>query len=354
DCEFCDITALFGRKPRYKTPAQLAAELDALYALGWRRGIFLADDNFIADRRAAWDLAQTLQAWQAARGFPYAFTIQASLNLGRDSDLLKLLAAAGVNAVFLGIASPDEASLRQTRKTVNLRHPLDESVEAIVRAGMRPLGGMILGFDGEEPGAGRRIVDLIDRLAIPESTLMMLQALPQTALWRRLETEGRLRAEGTALDQTQLTNFQPTRPLRELATEFVEAFWQLYDPKAHLDRTHRCFRRMGAPPFKRRPQRPSWAKLRDLAVTMRALATVVWRQGVLRSTRWKFWLYLADILLHNPRVCGHYLSVCAHEEHFLPFRAITRDQILSALAAREAEPAAPSSRPTTPVAAFPR
>ena len=77
---------------------------------------------------------------------------------------------------------------------------------------------------------------------------------------------------------------------------------------------------MGAPKCKL-PSKPiSWVELR-------ALLIIVWRQGIKRSTRWKFWHHLFSMMKRNPAVWKHYLSTCAHEEHFLEYRQIVRDQI---------------------------
>ena len=50
-CDFCNVTALLGHVPRLKTVAQIIAELDQLYAAGWRRNVFFVDDNFIGNKR---------------------------------------------------------------------------------------------------------------------------------------------------------------------------------------------------------------------------------------------------------------------------------------------------------------
>jgi radical SAM superfamily enzyme YgiQ (UPF0313 family) len=325
-CEFCDIIVLYGRKPRTKTPAQILKELDYLYELGWRRSVFMVDDNFIGNKRNVKLLLKDLKVWMAEHQYPFTFNTEASVDLAEDAELMDLMVECNFNAVFLGIETPDEESLSMTKKFQNTRSSLAESVEKIARAGIRVMAGFIIGFDGEKSGAGDRIVRFVEQTTIPTTTFGMLQALPNTALWHRLQKEGRLRDGKYAnLNQTTLLNFVPTRPVEEIAREYVEAFSQIYEPKAYLDRAYRHFLILGAPkvsvPFKM----PSW-------VEVRALLTVCWRQGIKRSTRWMFWHHLFSIIKHNPKVWDHYISVCAHNEHFMEYRQIVRDEIEAQIA----------------------
>lgn len=324
-CEFCDIIVLYGRKPRTKTPAQFLAELERLYELGWRRTIFLVDDNFIGNKRNVKLLLKELKVWMAERNYPFHFNTEASVDLAKDQELLDLMVECNFNAVFLGIETPDEDSLALTQKYQNNRDPLLDSVDTIIRSGLRVIAGFIIGFDGEKPGAGDRIVRFAEQAAIPTPMFSMLQALPDTALWIRLEKEGRLRGKGANINQTTLMNFIPTRPLEEITREFIDGFWQLYDPSAYLDRTYRHFLKLGAPRHKTNLRKVSWT-------SVRALLTICWRQGVVRKTRFRFWLNLLGIFRHNPRVWDHYLSICALSEHFLEYRQIVKDQIEEQLA----------------------
>jgi radical SAM superfamily enzyme YgiQ (UPF0313 family) len=320
-CEFCDIIVLYGRKPRTKTPEQLLKELDYLYELGWRRSVFMVDDNFIGNKRNVKLLLKELKIWQKERQYPFRFNTEASVDLAQDQELMDLMVECFFDAVFLGIETPDEASLSLTKKFQNTRSSLAESVEKITRAGLRVMAGFIIGFDGEQKGAGDRIVRFVEQTTIPTTTFAMLQALPNTALWYRLEKEGRLREgkDGT-INQTTLMNFIPTRPLEDIAREYVSAFWQIYEPQKYLDRTYRHFLILGAPKCKAPAKLPS-------LVDLKALAIVCWRQGFRRKTRWMFWHHLIGILVHNPGVFEHYLAVCAHNEHFLEYRQIVKDQI---------------------------
>lgn len=325
-CEFCDIIVLYGRKPRTKTPTQLLEELAYLYNLGWRRGIFMVDDNFIGNKRNVKLLLKELKIWQANHQYPFRFNTEASVDLAADPELMELMVQCNFDAVFLGIETPDEESLQLTKKFQNTRDSLTETVGKIIEAGLRPMAGFIIGFDGEKKGASDRIVQFVEDAAIPTAMFGMLQALPNTALWQRLEKEGRLRIHGKQdINQSTLMNFEPTRPIEDIAREYIEAFWELYEPETFLDRTYRCFLKLGAPQCKAAFKLPSW-------VDIRALAIVIWRQGVKRKTRWKFWHHLFGIFRHNPAVWEHYLTVCAHNEHFLEYRQIVRDEIQNQLA----------------------
>ena len=331
-CEFCDIIVLYGRKPRTKSPEQLLAELEYLYELGWRRSVFMVDDNFIGNKRNVKLLLQALKVWQAEHKYPFRFNTEASVDLAADPELMALMVDCNFDAVFLGIETPDEESLQLTKKFQNTRSSLVDTVEAIIKAGLRPMAGFIIGFDEEKSGAGQRIIDFVEAAAIPTAMFGMLQALPNTALWERLQKEGRLRVSDHRQDinQTTLMNFIPTRPITEIAQEYVDAFWTLYDEEVYLKRNYRCFLKLGAPTVKAPFKWPSF-------IDLRAFLVVIWRQGIKRKTRWLFWRYLWDILQHNPQVWEHYITLCAHNEHFSSYREIVRSQIESQLRAWQAE-----------------
>jgi radical SAM superfamily enzyme YgiQ (UPF0313 family) len=282
-CEFCDIIVLYGRKPRTKTPAQLLAELQTLYDLGWRRSIFVVDDNFIGNKRNAKLLLRELIPWMAERGYPFSLSTEASVDLAQDQELLDLMIAANFRAVFVGIETPDTDSLSLTQKYQNTRTSLIEAVQTINQAGLRVMAGFIIGFDGEKPGAGDRIIDFVEATAIPQALFSMLQALPNTALSQRLQKEGRLLETGNEanIHQTTLINFIPTRPLEEIAHEYTRCFWELYEPDRYLARVYRHFITMKPHQHKQKFKLPELADLQ-------ALFIICWRQGLKRNTRWQF------------------------------------------------------------------
>jgi radical SAM superfamily enzyme YgiQ (UPF0313 family) len=192
------------------------------------------------------------------------------------------------------------------------------------------MAGFIIGFDGEKTGAGQRIVEFVTRTGIPAAMMGMLQALPNTGLWHRLEKEGRLiqdKAAAKGVNQTNLLNFVPTRPIRDIANEYVDAFCALYEPNAYMDRVHSYYLKVGAPRWHQflRPSNglPKLPAMSDV----RALSIVVWRQGIKRNTRTRFWRYMLDIARRNPSQLEQFLVVLAHNEHFLEYRSVVTMEI---------------------------
>ncbi|MGB7248773.1 MAG: B12-binding domain-containing radical SAM protein, partial [Phormidesmis sp.] len=308
NCEFCDIITLYGRKPRTKSPEQTLAELQRLYDLGWRGSVFIVDDNFIGNQRNVKRFLRALIPWMAEHDYPFTFMTEASVNLAEDDELLSLMVEAGFFSVFLGIETPDQDSLALTKKVQNMRSPLVEACQKINQAGLLIYAGFILGFDNERAGAGDRIQAFVEQTQIPQPMLGILQALPHTALWERLQREDRLGPDKqtTTGDQNALMNFEPTRPLTEIAEEYVDGFWSMYEPSRYLRRCfHQCMN-LGEPP--RRKQTMSF----PLSKGLRLVAQVIWLQGIRRADlRWQFWQQLAEILRKKPQMFNLYIGLCA-------------------------------------------
>ncbi|AFY35438.1 B12-binding domain-containing radical SAM protein [Calothrix sp. PCC 7507] len=331
NCEFCDIITLYGRKPRTKEPHQTIAELQALYDLGWRGSLFIVDDNFIGNQRNVKRFLKELIPWVKQHDYPFTFITEASVNLAEDDELLQLMNEAGFYAVFLGIETPDQDSLQVTQKLQNTRNPLIEACRKINEAGMLIYAGFILGFDGERPGAGERIQAFVEQTSIPQPMLGILQALPNTALWNRLQKEERLIESkgigGTEVgDQNTLMNFIPTRSINEIAREYVEGFWTLYEPSNYLRRSFQQCLSINSPSGRKQTMQFSPGK------GLRLVAQLIWHQGLMRpEIRGQFWRQLWTILVKKPQVLNMYLGLCAAGEHFWEYRALARERITQQL-----------------------
>ena len=192
-CEFCDIIELYGRNPRAKTNEQMLRGAHRLYELGYRGHVDFVDDNLIGNKKAVKAFLPHLKTWLERHDYPFEFSTEASLNLADDDVLLPCCKDATSALVFVGIESPDPATLVQMRKKQNTRRNIAESIHQHLRATASFVtAGFIVGFDSEKGSIADPMVELIDDTAIPVAMVGLLYALSGTQLGRRLAQTGRL------------------------------------------------------------------------------------------------------------------------------------------------------------------
>ncbi len=318
-CEFCDIIELYGRVPRAKTNAQMLAELDELYRLGYRGHVDFVDDNLIGNKKAVKAFLPVLAKWLEAHDYPFEFTTEASLNLADDPEFLKLMTEANFIGVFVGIESPDPATLVAMRKKQNTRRSIPDSIHRIYAAGLFVTAGFIVGFDSEKESMADAMVELIEEAAIPVCMVGLLYALPNTQLTRRLEKEGRLhpdpeREDIKSADQcTMGLNFETLRPRQEILGDYVSILQRVYDPVAFAGRLQRLARLLDNSGRKQQT-RTEYAQSRDggLEVTRRILANMPAPRDMFRRT-------LMQCLSANPASIRSILGQMALYAHVGPF-----------------------------------
>jgi len=374
-CEFCDIIELYGRVPRVKTAQQMLAELDTLYACGYRGHLDFVDDNFIGNKKAVKAFLPELIAWQKVRGYPFEFSTEASINLADDDALLALMREANFFTVFVGIESPDTDTLVATQKKQNTRRSLTDSVHKIYRAGMFVNAGFIVGFDSEKGSVAEAMVDCIEATTIPFCMVGLLYALPNTQLTRRLAHEGRLfpsdaasirsAAENGSGDQcTTGLNFDTARPRREILADYRAVLARIYAPDSYFRRVRQVMRVLDRPELDRSRStdiprsRLFGIPLRDMILLCRLVWRIASRQPAALPHFCKTFLECAR---KNPRAVDYVGVLAALYLHLGPFSrfviAALDRQIAEidlgewqtpAVAVVEAEPAPPAARPLIP------
>jgi radical SAM superfamily enzyme YgiQ (UPF0313 family) len=339
-CEFCDIIELYGRVPRAKANAQMLAELDRLYELGYRGHVDFVDDNLIGNKKALRLFLPELKAWQEAHDFPFEFSTEASLNLADDDDLLEMLKQCNFFAIFVGIESPDTETLIQMRKKQNTKRNIAECIQRIYSYGIFVTAGFIVGFDNEKGSMAAPMVELIEECAIPMSFVGMLYALPDTQLTRRLKKEGRLRpghevvADDYHGDQCfNGINFDTLRPLRDVLTDYRNVLEKVFDPVAYagrLDRLAGMLNRQG---------RPRQAHQGDSQNSLAWLETVNRIVNGLPESRELFWKIFVKHARTNPDALRYIVRLMAVYIHIGPFARKVIAAIDQRIAALDTAPA---------------
>jgi radical SAM superfamily enzyme YgiQ (UPF0313 family) len=286
-CEFCDIPALYGRNPRFKTPQQINAELDKMLACGLRGAVYFVDDNFIAHRRGVRELLPHLIEWQRRNRYPYSLACEATLNIAKRPELLALMREAMFETIFCGIETPDTDALKAIAKDHNTAVPIVEAVETLNGYGMEVVSGIILGLDTDTPDTGRRLLEFIERTQIPLLTMNLLQALPRTPLWDRLKREGRLIED----DDSRESNVDFRLPYDQVVAAWRECTRVAYDPDrlyARYEHQIRATYPNRLHPADSARRAPTRANLRRGLILIGRLIWHVGIRGHYRATFWRF------------------------------------------------------------------
>ncbi|HEX9048772.1 MAG TPA: B12-binding domain-containing radical SAM protein [Verrucomicrobiae bacterium] len=306
DCEFCDIIIMNGRVPRTKTPAQLIAELEALRQRGWKDMVFIVDDNFIGNRVQTRALLHALVEWRQRTRTSIGFLTEASINLADDPELYALMVRAGFKKVFVGIETPSPAALAECHKLQNQNRDLVASVQTLQRAGLEVMGGFIVGFDSDSSDIFKRQFEFIQRSGVATAMVGLLTALPQTRLWRRLKSEGRLESDSSGNNTDAVLNFKPKLNREFLQIGYRELVKKLYEPRNYYQRirvflkSHRC-----AGPR----QRFRWTDAL-------ALAKSFWKLGLWHRGRAGYWRLLLGTLMRRPRQFPKAIELAIMGYHF--------------------------------------
>lgn len=250
DCDFCNVTVLFGHRPRIKSSGQVIAELDTLYGLGWRGQVFFVDDNFIGNKRyLKTQLLPALVEWRKDKK-GIRFNTEASVNLADDRQLMEMMVQAGFDTVFIGIETPDEESLAECNKKQNKNRDLIESVKRIQRAGLQVQGGFIVGFDSDTQSIFQRQIDFIQKSGIVTAMVGLLQAPVGTRLYERLKQEGRLLGNTSGDNVDGTTNIITRMDLDTLREGYRNIMLHIYSRKHYYRRVKTFLREYKAPKIK--------------------------------------------------------------------------------------------------------
>ena len=276
DCEFCDITKLYGRVPRTKSPSQVLREFDALFRLGWRGQVFLVDDNFIGNKRDALKLLPAVAAWQKSRRYPFTLQTEASINLVRLEALMDAMVEAGFDTVFVGIETLTPKALIKTKKKQNLKKGvknfLFDSVRTLQQKGMQVQAGFILGLDGDDESVFDAQIKFIREAGIPLASIYLITALKGTDMYNRLKAEGRLLDDVAIGDNSMALNFRTELDPEVLLEGYKRVTTTLYDPalENYFERCIKLFENLNPMPHQLKP-RSSSAIYTEIMVLQRRL-----------------------------------------------------------------------------------
>jgi len=315
NCEFCDITTLYGRRSRTKTKDQIVTELENIHSQGWRGNVFFVDDNFIGNRKKLkFDVLPAIIDWMKKRKYPFNFSTEASIDLSDDEMLMQMMIKAGFGGVFVGIETPDDGSLAECNKSQNRNRDLITSVKKIQKFGLQVHGGFIVGFDNDSPSIFKSQIEFIQKSRIITAMVGMLNAPRGSNLYKRIEKEGRL-LKDTSGDNTDFsTNIIPKMGSEKLSLAYKNIINGIYSPKPYYERVRDYLREYK--PLEKRVFRLHLGHLRYHFGYAGAFFKSTWFLGIRDKERIHYWKLLFWSLFRRPHLLHIAVACSIYGFHF--------------------------------------
>lgn len=306
NCDFCNVTALLGHRMRLKTTQQLINELDKIYALGWRRGIFIVDDNFIGNKRILKrEVLPAMIEWRKGKKGCH-FTTEASINLSDDDELIRLMVQAGFTQVFVGIETPDELALAECSKSQNRNRDLVSSVKKLQQRGLQVMGGFIVGFDSDDETIFERMIEFIQQSGIVTAMVGLLQAPIGTELYQRMLQDGRIRSVYSGDNVDGESNIIPKMDPNLLKNGYRTILDSIYSAKGFYERV-RTFLKDYNPIHK--PVSMHWEEIAALFMS-------IFEIGIKSEERWHYWRLFFWTLFRFPKKFPLAITFTIYGYHF--------------------------------------
>lgn len=314
NCDFCTITMLNGRYPRTKTTAQFTSELEGLYNLGWRGGVFIVDDNFIGNKKTVKnDLLPGLIEWGKAKNFPFNYITEASINLADDEELVDLMVEAGFDSAFIGIETVNESSLVECGKSQNLKRDIADSVQKLHQKGIKVSGGFIVGFDNDPATIFEQMIQFIQNSGIVTAMVGLLNAPKGTKLFQRLKSEDRLLSTMSGNNMDGSLNFIPKMDYKKLIAGYKNILDTIYSQKEFYNRV-KSFLRI----YNFNGSRACAISYRNIQALFKSMFIL----GLLEQGRLYYWKLFFFALLKHPKKFGLTITLAIYGFHFRKVVAI--------------------------------
>lgn len=241
DCEFCSVTAFYGRKYRKRPIDLVLQELEEL-----RRAnpfVFFVDDNIVADR------TYSLELFKGMQGMGLKWLSHAPIDFAQDPELMKAAGTSGCLGMFVGFESLNQASLSAMGKQTNRAQSYLADAQAFRDHGIGILGSFVLGYDGDTPDVFEKTLRFCEEARLEAAIFPILTPYPGTTVRKRLEAEGRIISSDWRDYDMEHVNFRPSgmtaEQLQDGYNRICREFYSLPSMYRRIFKLHRSVQVFG-------------------------------------------------------------------------------------------------------------
>jgi len=241
DCEFCSVTAFYGRKYRKRSVEQVLAELEQLRTVN--SFVFFVDDNIVADRK------YSLPLFAGMKGMGIKWLSHAPIDFAEDQELLKAAGDSGCVGMFVGFESLNQESLAAMGKVTNTAESYKAYAQQFRDHGIGILGSFVMGCDGDTPAVFEQTLRFCEDARLEAAIFPILTPYPGTAVRRRLEAEGRIISNNWQDYDMEHVTFEPrgmsVQELQDGYDQICRDFYSLGSIWRRIGKLHRSVQVFG-------------------------------------------------------------------------------------------------------------
>ena len=241
DCEFCSVTAFYGRKYRKRPVEQVLAELEQLRKVN--SFVFFVDDNIVADRN------YSLPLFAGMKGMGLKWLSHAPIDFAEDRELLKAAGESGCVGMFVGFESLNQESLAAMGKVTNRADSFKAYAQQFRDHGIGILGSFVMGCDGDTPAVFEQTLRFCEDARLEAAIFPILTPYPGTAVRRRLEAEGRIISNNWQDYDMEHVTFLPcgmsVQELQDGYDQICRSFYSLGSIWRRIGKLHRSVQVFG-------------------------------------------------------------------------------------------------------------
>jgi radical SAM superfamily enzyme YgiQ (UPF0313 family) len=225
-CNFCSVTAMFGRKYRFRSAESVIAELEDKRP----SRIFFYDDNMAADKKRL----KRLLRMMIEKKLVIPWSAQVRTDVVRDPELLELMRRSGCELVYLGLESVSQATLDSYEKSQTIED-IERSIKILHDYDIKSHGMFVLGADTDSVQTVRDTVAFAIENRIDTLMLNILTPLPGTPQFAELDAAGRIFDKRWELYDAHHVLFEPKMMSPyELQIEVLRGYMRFYSLRTWL------------------------------------------------------------------------------------------------------------------------
>ncbi|MCK9331080.1 MAG: B12-binding domain-containing radical SAM protein [Candidatus Cloacimonetes bacterium] len=218
-CKFCSIYCLYRNRYLKRDVAEVIRDIKYVKQLGFKK-FLLIDDNIVSDENYMAELCTEIKKLKMT------WMSQCAIDIGKNPELLKIVADSGCYTLSFGLESITQESLDHLGKSWCKTDEYLEIINNVINAGIEIASEMIVGVDTDTKESLNDTVNFVLNAKIIAPKFYIMTPIPGTDLYDEMLKENRIVEE-------DVLKFKPSRAVithpHMTTQEITDMYWEIYN-----------------------------------------------------------------------------------------------------------------------------